>query len=40
MKVTQKRIEPSHSMPVLAADEVEVILAEAEEHYVEQEVPG
>lgn len=40
VKVTQKKIEPEHTMPVLEAEEVEEILAAAEEHFVEQEAPG
>lgn len=40
VKVTQKKIEPQHSMPVLEPGEVDELLAESEEHFVEQEVPG
>lgn len=40
VKVTQKRIETEHEMPLMAAGEVEEILAEAEEHFVEQETPA
>lgn len=40
VKVTQKEIEPEHTMPLLEESEVESLLEEAEEHFVEQEVPG
>jgi len=40
VRLTQQRIEPEHSMPVLSAEEVEAVLAEAEAHFVEQEAPG
>lgn len=40
VKVTQKKIEPEHEMPVLEEGEVEEILTEAEEHFIEQEAPG
>lgn len=40
VRVTQKKIEPEHSMPLLSAEEVEDVIAEAEARYVEQEAPG
>lgn len=40
VKVTQKRIEPKHEMPVMEEGEVEELLAQAEEHFVEQETPA
>lgn len=40
VQVTRKTIEPDHTMPIMAAEEVEAALAESEDHYVEQDVPG
>lgn len=40
VKTTRKRLEPNHEMPVLSQSEIEEIEAAAEEHFVEQEVPG
>ena len=40
VKTTRKRIEPEHEMPVLAQTEVEDLVSGAEDHFVEQEVPG
>lgn len=40
VKTTRKRMDPEHEMPIMSVEEVEDIRAAAEEHFVEQEVPG
>lgn len=40
VKTTRKRIEPEHEMPIMEKSEVEDLLSESEERFVEQEVPG
>lgn len=40
VKTTRKRIEPEHEMPLLEQSEVEDLVADSEQRYVEQEAPG
>lgn len=40
VKTTRKRLEPDHEMPVLSQSEVEDLARDAEDQFVEQEVPG
>lgn len=40
VKTTRKRIEPEHEMPLMEQSAVDDLLAESEDRFVEQEVPG